>query len=163
MAGRAWVFGDRIDTDVLAPGWAMKLDADGLAQHCLTAIRPEFSQSVRSGDVVVGGADFGIGSSREQAAISLKHLGVAAVLARSFARIFYRNALNIGLPALVIEEGLIIEDGDRLAVDAGAGRVTNETRGVQMAMRPIPQHLMAMIEAGGLMAHLRQQRAAGGR
>ncbi|MCG8441512.1 MAG: 3-isopropylmalate dehydratase [Caulobacterales bacterium] len=155
--GRAWVFGDRVDTDVLAPGWAMKLDPDALARHCLAAVRPDFPETVRPGDVVVGGADFGIGSSREQAAVSLKTLGVAAVLARSFARIFYRNAINIGLPAVAIAPEADIADGDRLSVDLRAGTVTNHTRGARIAVAPIPDHLAGMIEAGGLMAHLQQR------
>jgi 3-isopropylmalate dehydratase small subunit len=98
---RAWVFGDKIDTDVLAPGALMKLSPDALARHCLEAVRPAFAKEVRPGDLVIGGASFGIGSSREQAAQSLRLLGVKAVIAKSFARIFYRNAFNLGLPALI--------------------------------------------------------------
>lgn len=157
QGGRAWVFGDRIDTDVLAPGWAMKLAPDALAAQCLAAVNPDFAGSVEAGDVVVAGEDFGVGSSREQAAISLKTLGVSAVLARSFARIFYRNALNIGLPALVIPPNAAIADGDRVSVDAAAGQVTNHTSGAALDVQPIPGHLMAMIDAGGLMAHLERR------
>jgi 3-isopropylmalate dehydratase small subunit len=125
--GRAWVFGDKIDTDVLAPGHLMKLSAEDLATHCLEAIAPDFARTVRPGDVIVAGRSFGIGSSREQAAVSLKILGVRAILAVSYARIFWRNALNLGLPALTMEEAGEIRDGDLVAVDPASGRIENAT------------------------------------
>ena len=161
--GRAWTLGDRIDTDLLAPGYAMKLPPEDLASHCLEAVRPDFAQGVRPGDVVIAGEGFGLGSSREQAAQSLKLLGVGAVLARGFARIFYRNALNLGLPALVFEQAGEIADGERVRVDAEAGRV--EAGGRAWAVPPIPPDLIAMVRAGGLMAQLRVERglAAGDR
>lgn len=99
MSGRAFVFGDNIDTDVMAPGTLMKLPPEELAQHCLAAVDPDFARTVAKGDFVVGGRSFGIGSSREQAAVSLSLLGVRAVIARSFARIFWRNAINLGCRA----------------------------------------------------------------
>jgi 3-isopropylmalate/(R)-2-methylmalate dehydratase small subunit len=156
-AGRAWVLGDRIDTDVLAPGSLMKLPARELAAHCLKAVRPEFADAVRPGDVVVGGESFGIGSSREQAAESLRVLGVKAVLAKSFARIFYRNAFNLGLPAIVLLEAGDIADGDAVAIDLAGGVVTNCTSGKRHDFAPIPEHLLTIVAAGGLMAHLRQR------
>lgn len=162
MAGRAFVFGDRIDTDLLAPGHAMKLGPEGMARHCLEAVDAEFSTSVRPGDVVVAGEDFGIGSSREQAAIALKTLGVSAVLAKSFARIFYRNAINIGLPALIFRHDGAIAAGDCVSVDLSAGRVRNETTGQAFDVEKMPEHLRAMIEAGGLMAHLKTRFASTG-
>jgi len=155
QTGRAFVYGDSIDTDVLAPGHAMKLGPDGLARHCLEAIDPEFASNVRPGDLVFAGADFGIGSSREQAAISLKKLGVAAVFARSFARIFYRNAINIGLPALIFPHDGAVSAGDRISLDLAAGRVTNITTGKAYPVSPMPEHLRNMIEAGGLMESLK--------
>ena len=161
QAGRAWVFGDGIDTDVLAPGFLMKLPPRELASHCLEAVDPAFAKQVQPGDVVVAGRNFGLGSSREQAAVSLKLLGVKAVLATSFARIFYRNALNLGLPALVFGQTGEISAGDRVSVDAAAGRVVNETTGKAYLVEPIPAHLMDIIEAGGLIAHLEQRFAAG--
>lgn len=160
--GRAFVYGDRIDTDLLAPGHAMKLGPDALARHCLEAVDPDFAASVRPGDVLVAGADFGIGSSREQAAISLKKLGVRAVLAKSFARIFYRNAINIALPALRFDAEGAISHGDRVGVDLEAGRVTNHTTGRGFAVEPLPGHLRAMIEAGGLMESLKARFSAPG-
>ena len=102
--GRAFVFGDNVDTDLLAPGAYMKSSARELASHCLEALDPSFPSSVRQGDLVVAGANFGMGSSREQAAVSLKLLGVSAVLATSFARIFFRNAINLGVPAVVFRQ-----------------------------------------------------------
>lgn len=157
MSGRAFVFGDNIDTDVLAPGFLMKLPAEALATHCLEAVDPDFAKSVRPGDVVVAGANFGLGSSREQAAVSLKRLGVGAVLATSFARIFYRNAINLGLPAIVFPEAGTVEPGDRIVVDPEAGRLENLTQGRTFAVSPIPPHLMTMIRDGGLMPHLKRR------
>jgi 3-isopropylmalate/(R)-2-methylmalate dehydratase small subunit len=156
-AGRAWVFGDGIDTDVLAPGHLMKLPADELATHCLEAIRPEFARAIQPGDVVVAGRSFGIGSSREQAAVSLKLLGVRAVLALSYARIFWRNALNLGLPALVIPETVRIGDGDEVAVDVAAGLVENRTTRESWQISPLPPHLLRIVEAGGLMPYLKSR------
>lgn len=152
--GRAFVFGDGINTDVLAPGVYMKAPIEELARHCLEAVDPTFASKVRSGDVVVGGRSFGAGSSREQAAQALKHLGVAAVLAKSFGGIFYRNALNLGLVVLVCPELGRIADGDAVSVDPRAGVVTNHTRSETYAAEPLPEFLMEMIEAGGLVPHL---------
>ena len=156
--GRAFVFGDNIDTDLLAPGHLMKLSAQDLAQHCLEAIAPNFAKTVEMGDFVVAGKNFGLGSSREQAAVSLRQLGVGAVIAPSFARIFYRNALNLGLPALFCEDAHRIADGDQLMVDPVLGKITNKTRGEVLSCKPIPDHLMAMVRAGGLIAHLKSRR-----
>ena len=155
--GRAFVFGDNIDTDVLAPGHLMKLSPQDLATHCLEAIDPQFSKTVKAGDFVVAGQNFGLGSSREQAAISLKLLGVGAIIAPSFARIFYRNALNLGLPALFCDQADQIRAGDQLRVDPVAGKISNLTNGQMLECRPIPSHLMAMVQAGGLIAYLHTQ------
>jgi 3-isopropylmalate/(R)-2-methylmalate dehydratase small subunit len=157
-SGRAFVFGDNIDTDVLAPGHLMKLAPQDLASHCLEAIDPHFAKTVQHGDFVIAGQNFGLGSSREQAAVSLRLLGVGAIIAPSFARIFYRNALNLGLPALFCEQAHLIMAGDRLKVDAVAGRIINVTREFTLTCRPIPAHLMTMVNAGGLMAHLQSQK-----
>jgi 3-isopropylmalate/(R)-2-methylmalate dehydratase small subunit len=158
--GRAFVFGDGIDTDVLAPGIYMKYPISQIAAHCLEAIDPGFAASVRPGDIVVGGANFGVGSSREQAAEALKHLGVACVLAKSFGNIFYRNALNFGLPALVCADVDRIAPGDRLAVDARSGVIVNESAGITLAAQPLPDFLLEMIADGGLTPHLEKRFAA---
>lgn len=154
---RVWKFGDGVDTDVLAPGLYFKLPADEAVKHCLESLRPEFVAEVGKGDVFVAGDSLGIGSSREQAPANLKMLGISAVIAKSFARIFYRNALNIGLPALACPDCDRISDGDRLTVDPIAGTIRNETKGETYACDPIPEHLMEMIGDGGLMPHLKKR------
>jgi len=163
--GRAFVYGDGINTDVLAPGIYMKHPIAVIAQHCLESVDPDFVRTVKPGDVVVGGQGFGIGSSREQAAEALKHLGVAAVLARSYGGIFYRNALNFGLPVLVCADVDKIGAGDRVHVDPATGAVHNRTRGIMLTASPLPPFLLAMIADGGLVPHLEKrfaaQRAAG--
>jgi 3-isopropylmalate/(R)-2-methylmalate dehydratase small subunit len=157
--GRAWVFGDDIDTDALAPGRYMKSGIEEIARHCLEAVDATFAAGVRPGDVVVGGRNFGAGSSREQAAQALTTLGVAAVIAPSFAGIFYRNALNLGLVALVCADAQRIRAGDAIGFDAEAGRIENHTRGETLACEPIPAHLMAMVRDGGLVPHLEKRLA----
>jgi 3-isopropylmalate/(R)-2-methylmalate dehydratase small subunit len=158
LSGKAFVFGDNIDTDVLAPGQLMKLPPRELAGHCLEAIDPTFASQVQPGDFVVAGHNFGLGSSREQAAISLSLLGVGAVIAPSFARIFYRNALNLGLPALFCDDVGRISKGDQLRVDAVAGEIINVTKNLTLSCKPIPAHLMEMVLAGGLIASLQAQK-----
>ena len=155
--GRAWVFGDNVDTDVLAPGQFMKSSIEELSRHCLEALDPEFARSVRSGDLVVGRRNFGAGSSREQAPQALRHLGVAAVVAESFAGLFYRNALNLGLPALVCAQAGRIRAGDRLRIDPEAGQVENLSTGEMLACEPIPAFLMQMVRDGGLVPHLEKR------
>lgn len=154
---RAWVFGDDIDTDLLAPGSYMKGPVEELAAHCLEAVDSGFASQVRAGDIVVAGRNFGMGSSREQAAQVLKLLGVQAVLAKSFGGIFYRNAFNLGLPALVCSGVDRIRAGDELRVDAKSGLIENATRAERLTCEPIPEHLARLIEAGGLVAYLEQR------
>jgi 3-isopropylmalate/(R)-2-methylmalate dehydratase small subunit len=155
LRGRAWVFGDNIDTDVLAPGHAMRKPLEELAQHCLEAVDPQFARTVQRGDFVVAGDGFGIGSSREQAAQALAWLGIGAVLARSPARIFYRNAINLGLPVARFPDAHRIAQGDLLAVDLVHGRVRNLTQGgTELAIEPVPAFLLDILRAGGLIPHL---------
>lgn len=148
------MFGDDVDTDVLAPGIYMKGPIAELARHCLEALDASFARDARPGDIVVAGGNFGMGSSREQAAMALKALGTAAVVAKSFARIFYRNAMNLALPALVCPEAGSIAAGDRLILHAGDGAIENLTQRRTLVCEPIPPHLMAMIADGGLLPHL---------
>ena len=155
--GRAFVYGDNIDTDVLAPGAYMKFSIEEIAKHCFEAIDPRFATTVSAGDVVVGGRNFGMGSSREQAPQALKHLGVTALIAESFAGLFYRNALNLGLVAVTCADVKRIHAGDEIDVDAEAGRITNHTRTEAYACEPIPPHLMQMVRDGGLMPHLEKR------
>ena len=154
---RAWVLGDNIDTDAIAPGRYMKFGIAEIAPHCLEGVLPEFARSVRPGDVVVGGRNFGTGSSREQAPAALKHLGVAALVAESFAGLFYRNALNLGLPAVVCADARRIRDGDRLRVSFESGEIVNLTTGEALRCELIPPHLMEMVRDGGLLAHLEKR------
>ncbi|MFC3227559.1 3-isopropylmalate dehydratase [Marinibaculum pumilum] len=155
ITGRAWVVGDDVDTDILAPGAYMRGPVEDLARHCMEAVRPDFAANVATGDIVVAGRNFGMGSSREQAAQALRILGVGCVLAPSFGGIFYRNAFNLGLPALVCDHGGRIADGDRLVVDPTAGRVTDETAGIEMDSDAVPGHLAAIVTAGGLIPYLK--------
>lgn len=153
---RTWRLPAEIDTDQLAPGHAMKHGLEVIARHCLERVRPEFAREVRRGDVVVAGADFGIGSSREQAASVLVHLGVAAVVAPSYAGLFFRNAFNVGLLLLTCPRAVEIEDGESLQVDARAGRITRDG-GEVLTCEPIPGFLLDMVEAGGLLPQLKQR------
>lgn len=155
--GRAWVLGDNIDTDQLAPGNYLKGPFEQLVPHCLEGVRPDFAGNVSSGDIVVAGRGFGVGSSREQAAQALQHLGVGAVIARSFGGIFYRNALNFGLLALECDQVEKIGEGDRLEVDAEAGELRNLTRNETWSCEPLPGHLLDIVRAGGLVPYLERR------
>ena len=154
---KAWVFGDNIDTDVIAPGRYMKSEIGVIASHCMEPISPSFSSSVVKGDFVVGGRNFGTGSSREQAPAALKHLGIAALVAESFAGLFYRNALNLGLPAVECREAKRISEGDRITVDFVNGKISIPEKNITLDCDPIPAHLMAMVRDGGLLAHLEKR------
>lgn len=155
IAGRAWVLGDDVNTDALAPGLYFKAPLAEMARHCLETVDPRFAGEVQAGDILVAGRNFGMGSAREQAALVLRELGVGAVLAGSFGRIFYRNALNFGLPALVFPEAGQVRPGEGLEVDPVAGLVRAPGRELEWRVAGLPAHLMAMIEAGGLMPWLR--------
>lgn len=154
---KAWVFGDNIDTDAIAPGRYMKFGVEEIARHCLESVDPGFASSVRPGDVVVAGKNLGAGSSREQAPEALKHLGVAALVAESFAGLFYRNAINLGLPAVVCSQAKRIRAGDELQLDFESGVLTNLTRGERLACEPIPAFLRDIIRDGGLVPHLEKR------
>jgi len=144
--GRAFVFGDNIDTDVLAPGLYMKKPIQELARHCLEAVDPAFATTVRPGDVVVGGENFGLGSSREQAAEALRHLGVTIILAKSFAGLFFRNCINLGVAPIECPD---------------TGRIENRTQNQTYKGVPIPAHLVEMVRDGGLIPHLEKRARAG--
>jgi len=159
LTGRAWVFGDAVNTDVMAPGLYFKAPIAELARHCMEAIDPEFAANVRPGDIVVGGWNFGVGSAREQAPMALRHLGIGAILAASYGRIFYRNALNFGIPTLIFPKAAEINRGDRLQVDPIAGVLENLNTDKRYSVAALPEHLMAMVAAGGLMPYLKQRLA----
>jgi 3-isopropylmalate/(R)-2-methylmalate dehydratase small subunit len=155
--GRAFVFGDDIDTDQLAPGQYMAAPLETLAAHCLEAIDPLFASTVGPGDVIVAGKNFGMGSSREQAAQALKALGVAGIVARSFAGIFHRNAINVGLPVFAADVGDKIVAGDRVMLDVAGASLVNETRQSAIALEPLPPFLLELINDGGLVPHLEKR------
>ena len=158
---RVWRVGADIDTDALAPGHAMKHGIETIARHCLEAVRPEFASEVRRGDVLVAGPNFGIGSSREQAAAVLVHLGVSAVIAPSYSGLYFRNAFNLGLLLLTCPEAESLQEDERIVLDADAPAVRTEG-GRRLACEPVPGFLMDMVRAGGLLAQLRRRLAAQG-
>jgi 3-isopropylmalate/(R)-2-methylmalate dehydratase small subunit len=153
---RTWKLPADVDTDQLAPGATMKHGIEVTARHCLEAVRPEFALGVRAGDVIVAGAHFGIGSSREQAASVLVHLGLAAVIAPSYSGLYFRNAFNVGLLLLTAREADRIDDGEALSFDARAGVVTRAD-GSSLRCDPIPAFLLDMVDAGGLLPQLKRR------
>jgi 3-isopropylmalate/(R)-2-methylmalate dehydratase small subunit len=160
---KVWRLGSNVDTDALAPGAYMQFGVDVLAKHCLKRLRPEFSEQVRRGDVIVAGPGFGIGSSREQAAAVLVHLGVAAVIAPSFGGLFFRNAFNLGLLALVSAQAEDIQEIASASVDRPALELCAEAGYVEQAGRktmvePTPNFLLEMVRCGGLMEVLRNRK-----
>ncbi|MCY4192354.1 MAG: 3-isopropylmalate dehydratase [Rhodospirillaceae bacterium] len=154
---RAWCFGDDVDTDILAPGLYMKGGIESLAAHCLETLDPDFAADLQPGDIIVAGCNFGMGSSREQAVMALNHLNVGAVVAESFARIFFRNAINLALPVVTCAEARSIAPGDRLCLDPARGVLENRTQHRVLACEPIPAHLLVMIADGGLLPHLKKK------
>ncbi len=159
--GSAWVFGDNVDTDQLAPGIHIKRPIEELARHCLEALAPDFAASVAPGDSVVAGRNFGTGSSREQAAEALHHLGIRVIIAKSFGGIFYRNAINFGLLPLVCAEASQIKNGDSLRIDLQSGEIFNLTKENTYQAEAMPGHLLQIINAGGLLPYL-ENRLGGG-
>ena len=159
VKGRAHRFGDNISTDLIAPGrlFHLRSNLPELAKHVLEDADPDFPKKVRPGDFVVGGRNFGCGSSREHAAAIIKLAGVQAVVAQSFARIFYRNAINVGLPALICDTSKI-EDGDELDLDLAAGKLVNLTRGVELSFPPLPPVMRRILEEGGLAEFVKKHR-----
>jgi len=162
IEGKAWVFGDGVNTDVMAPGLYFKSSMEVMAPHCMEAVDPDFAANIVTGDIVVAGADFGVGSAREQAPMALQFLGVGAILAKSYGRIFYRNALNFGIPTLVFPQADEVEAGDQLRVDPVAGTIENLTRDLRYNVAGLPAHLMLMVSAGGLMPYLKKRLAEQG-
>jgi len=153
--GRAWKFGDGISTDHIAPGrfYHLRSNLEELAKYTLIDAREDFPGGIQPGDFVVAGSNFGLGSSREHAAIVIKLAGARAVLAKSFARIFYRNAINVGLPVLVCDTEEIA-DGDRLVLDMAHSRVLDETTGKRIECEPVPAFMREILETGGLVNYI---------
>jgi len=159
LKGKVWKYGDNVDTDVIIPARYLNVSsAEELAQHCMEDLDPDFAQAVEAGDVIVAGENFGCGSSREHAPLALKGAGVSCVVARSFARIFYRNAINVGLPILeapAAEEGS--ESGHQLEIDLQEGRIRNLSTGEVFQSEPYPDFMMEIIGVGGLVAYTQRR------
>ena len=150
LNGNALCYGDNVDTDVIIPARYLNTsDPKELAAHCMEDIDRDFLKKVKPGDIIVAGSNFGCGSSREHAPLAIKTAGISCVIAKSFARIFYRNAINIGLPIIVCDGDF--HNGDALEVDLTAGTIVNTTTGEKYSFPPFPAFLQRIIEAGGLM------------
>ncbi|MDA8425237.1 MAG: 3-isopropylmalate dehydratase small subunit [Treponema sp.] len=162
--GKTFKYGDNIDTDVIIPARHLNsIDPAELASHCMEDIDKDFVSKVRKGDVIVGGSNFGCGSSREHAPIAIKASGVACVVASSFARIFYRNAINIGLPILECPEAVAAaSSGDELEIDLSAGTIRNVTKGADFKAQPYPEFMRSIMDAGGLIEYTRSRLASKG-
>jgi 3-isopropylmalate/(R)-2-methylmalate dehydratase small subunit len=157
ITGHAWVFGDNVNTDLIAPARLLKRPVAEYSAHCMETLQPNFAREVKPGDIVVGGMNFGCGSSREQAPESLKHLGVAAVVAKRFARTFYRNSMNIGLPAIVCDEANAISQRARLSISIENAVIEDLDTGTIYACQAISTHLLEMLRDGGLLGHLEKR------
>lgn len=149
--GGAWVFGDHVSTDQILPGAYLDRPMEEVGTYAMTGLDPDFPSRVRPGDVVVAGLNFGCGSSREAAVLALKQAGVAAVVARSFGRIFFRNAINNGFPAAIVADVSGIRQGDRLRLDVGARTMTNLRTGQALALQSLTGTSLEILEAGGIV------------
>ncbi len=159
LEGVVWKYGDNVDTDAIIPARYLNMSLpEELAQHCMEDIDADFAGGVQAGDIIVAGENFGCGSSREHAPLAIKGAGVSCVIAKSFARIFYRNAINIGLPILACSEAVeAAERGDMLSVDLQAGLITNTRSDEEYRTLPFPEFIMRIISAGGLVAYTRER------
>lgn len=159
--GRAWVFGEDISTDHIITGkYLGTTDPKVFAEHCLENVDPNFAKQAKPGDLIVAGSNFGCGSSREQAPLAIKHLGIAAVLAPSFARIFFRNAINLALPVLECPGiDAKVKAGDTIEVDMAKGTVRT-AGGEELRFKPLPPNVLEILEAGGLVPKLKKELAA---
>lgn len=153
---RAWKFGDDINTDVITPGrYTVTTDRKRLGEIAFIEYRPDFAKEVKEGDVIVAGNNFGCGSSREHSPVAIKAAGISAVIAKSFARIFFRNSINIGLPLFVCEEADKIDDGDNVEINIKTGEIHDKTKGITLKAKPLPKFMQRIVEKGGLVNFLR--------
>jgi 3-isopropylmalate/(R)-2-methylmalate dehydratase small subunit len=158
LQGKVWKFGDNIDTDlIIAARYLNTSEPSELAKYVMEDADPSFVSKMRSGDIIVAGENFGCGSSREHAPIALKAAGVAAIIAPTFARIFYRNAFNMGLPIFELPEAAEIAEGDTVRIDMESGEVINETQGKTYPFTPIPAFMQELVDAGGLIAFAQKE------
>ena len=162
MRGKVWKFGKNVDTDIIiAARYLNTSDPQELAKHIMEDADPDFTKKMQKGDIIVAGENFGCGSSREHAPIALKAAGIAAVIAPTFARIFYRNAFNMGLPIFELKEVDEINEGDIVKIDMDKGEIINETTGKSYKFNPIPPFMQELVKAGGLIEFAKQEIAAG--
>ncbi len=154
IKGRVWKYGDNINTDIISPGQYMSLPVEQQATHSMEAIDPEFSKKVSPGDILVVGDNFGSGSSRETAQMVLNHLGIGAIVGNFFARIFFRNSLNTGLPVVEVGDTSSIDEGDEIEIHLLEGVIKNLTKGTELKGTKLPEHLIEMVNEGGLEAYL---------
>ncbi|MEG6570686.1 3-isopropylmalate dehydratase small subunit [Thermoanaerobacterium thermosaccharolyticum] len=159
MEGKAIKYGDNVDTDVIIPARFLNTsDPKELALHCMEDIDKDFKNKVKPGDIMIAGYNFGCGSSREHAPIAIKESGISCVIAKSFARIFYRNAINIGLPILECPDAAsAIEDGDIVSVDLETGIIRDITKGIEFKSQPFPEFIKKIIECGGLINYVKEK------
>ena len=158
LEGKVWTFGDNIDTDlIIAARYLSTSVPSELAKHVMEDADPEFVNKISAGDIIVAGDNFGSGSSREHAPIAIKAAGISAVVASSFARIFYRNAFNMGLTIFEIDEAKEINEGDALSIDVSGGVITNQTSGKSYTFKPIPPFMQELVAAGGLMNYAKNE------
>ncbi len=158
IRGKAIIYGDDIDTDIIIPGRYLVLqDPKELAKHAMEGIDPSFPEKARDGAIIIAGKNFGCGSSREEAPVALKHANTKCVIAKSFARIFYRNAINIGLPILEADLEGSVSEGDELEIDVVEGVIENKTRGLKIEAKPLPPLALEIIKAGGLTKYVRKK------
>jgi 3-isopropylmalate/(R)-2-methylmalate dehydratase small subunit len=163
LKGKVYKYGTNIDTDAIIPARYLNLsEPEELAKHCMEDIDAEFLNKVQSGDIIVADTNFGCGSSREHAPIALKAAGISCVIAKSFARIFFRNAINIGLPLLESPEAVDgIQAGDILEIDLAVGKIKNVTNGSTFVAKPYPEFMMGIIKVGGLVEYTKRKIAGG--
>ncbi|MCG9967427.1 3-isopropylmalate dehydratase small subunit [Pelotomaculum terephthalicicum JT] len=159
LQGKTWKFGSDVDTDAIIPARYLNTsDPAELARHCMEDADPAFPDKVKPGDMIIAGKNFGCGSSREHAPIAIKAAGVSCVIAKTFARIFYRNAFNIGLPIFEAPEAAEdIKEGDEVTVDTGSGVITNKTTGKTYQATPVPPFMQQIIAAGGLINYVSER------
>ena len=159
IKGKVWKFGDHIDTDVIIPARYLNTsDPYELAQHCMEDADPEFAKKVNEGDIIVAGENFGCGSSREHAPIAIKYAGVSCVVAKSFARIFYRNAINTGLPIIEAPDAVDrIDEGDELEIFLEKGIIRNLTKSEEYSFEPLPEFMMSLLTSGGLIPFVKKR------
>lgn len=160
MKGKVWKFGNDIDTDIILPGrYLIYTDEETLSKHCMEGICPNFKDKVNKGDFIVAGKNFGCGSSREHAPIAIKNSGINVIIAESFARIFYRNSINIGLPILECDEAVKgIDAGDELEVDFSTGVIKNLTKNQEYQGEPFPEFMQKIIDNDGLIGYIRNNK-----